>query len=264
MSALARYPARRPDLTGLPESLVELIDKPTLVGPGAQASIQALITRIKAMARPSGLVRMPALLYDDSSKLKIAPPSSASVVAIAASTGGLVALCSALGQLSNAFPPMVIAQHNDPVLGQQFGGLLQEALGRRVVTVEYGAKLQAGRLYVAGSARHLLVRPGQVVGWPAAPGELAPSADQLFSSVAASYGSRAVGVVLTGMGRDGAVGLRQLRKAGGWTIAQDQASAMVDGMPRAARERGACCEVLSLERIGERLAQLAPQGEESR
>src|SRR5205814_5331915 len=87
----------------------------------------------------------------------------------------------------------------------------------------------------------------------AAPGELAPNADVLFESVAPAYGKRAVGIVLTGMGTDGATGLLAMRRAGAWTIAQDRDSCVVFGMPRAAIEADAAREVLSLEEMAPRL-----------
>lgn len=250
MSPLARIPEQRPDLSSLPPHLVELVDKPVLVGAAGPANIAALIGRMKALARigHSNPPREPE---------RRPPPTRCALVVIAASTGGMEALRTVLGRLPASFPPVVIAQHLDPVLGAQFAGLLQSATGQTVVTVDAAVQLQPGRIHVAAPFQHVIVRSGRVASRPAQAGELAPSADQLFSSAAASYGKRAVGIVLTGMGRDGASGLRELREASGWTIAQDEASALVGGMPRAAIDKGACCEVLPLNRIGERLSRLA-------
>lgn len=250
MSPLARIPEQRPDLSSLPPHLVELVDKPVLVGAAGPANIAALIGRMKALARigHAGPPREPE---------RRPPPASCGVVVIAASTGGMEALRTVLGRLPGSFPPVVIAQHLDPVLGAQFAGLLQNAIGQTVVPVEVSAPLAPSRIYVAAPFHHVIVRSGQVAARPAQEGELAPSADRLFSSAAASYAKRAVGIVLTGMGRDGASGLRELREASGWTIAQDEASSLVGGMPRAAMDKGACCEVLPLSRIAERLSRLA-------
>jgi two-component system chemotaxis response regulator CheB len=106
---------------------------------------------------------------------------------------------------------------------------------------------------VAGEGRHLCVRPGFVEGVRARPDELTPSADLLFESAATAAGPCAAGIVLTGMGSDGARGLKSLRDAGAWTIAQDDESSVVWGMPRAASDNGACCEVLALDDIAPRI-----------
>ena len=179
---------------------------------------------------------------------------------MAASTGGLEAIQRVLQRLPGRFPPIVIAQHLDPTLGEQFSGLLRDALRLEVVAVDTTATLQGNRIYVAARAQHIYVRPGCVATRPAQPGELAPSADQLFFSVAGLCGNAALGIVLTGMGHDGARGLRALRDAGSWTIAQDQSSALVSGMPAAAIELGACREILGLDEIAARLSHILPRG----
>jgi two-component system chemotaxis response regulator CheB len=107
-------------------------------------------------------------------------------------------------------------------------------------------------IYVAGEKRHLRVQKDVALPSPAAD-ELAPSADVLFHSVAAAYGPEALGIVLTGMGEDGANGLRALRQAGAWTIGQDRASSVVYGMPRVALEAGALCETVALDEIARRV-----------
>jgi two-component system chemotaxis response regulator CheB len=259
MSALARYPDQRPDLAGLDTHLVELIEKPVLVGPAAERSIAGLLARIKSFGQaPSAASTSKVAVMRPGEAERRQPPMHAAVVLIAASTGGIGALRSVLGGLAAPFPPIVIAQHLDPLLSKQLAVLLHDALGLPVVTVEHSAPLQDSRLYVAAPARHLLIGHGQVLARWTDAGELAPSADQLFTSAAAAYGARAVGVVLTGMGDDGAAGLRRLRDTGGWTVVQDPASAVVDAMPRAACEKQASCEVLPLSAISERLAKLAP------
>lgn len=285
MSHLMRYPEQRADLRGLPGlpgPRVELIEKPVLVGAAAPAAAAALIGRIRALAQvgqpTEARYHLPGQVSGQASGrvpgqgVQEGPPASCALVALAASTGGPEALRGILARLPSPFPPMLIAQHIAPGLAQTLGPVLEQALSappaggpRRsrpvVVTVVDSEPLLPDRLYVAAPGRHLLVRPGApgyATTRAAAPDEPVPSADQLFSSVAA-YGRRAVGVVLTGMGRDGASGLRELRATGGWTIAQDHKTALIDGMPRAALDKGACCEVLTLPEIGERLARLAPE-----
>lgn len=253
MSALARYPEQCPSLDGLPKHLVTLIDKPVLVGEDAKSHMRALIGLVKSRIQTG---KASALRYDKGHGLS--SPSACSLVAIAASTGGVDALHRTLRRLPRSFPPMVIAQHMDPALGTQFASQLQTAIGQRVLVVDRREPLLPNRLYVAAPQSDLTVSEGHVMSRLATAGQLAPSADRLFSSVAVAYGSTAVGIVLTGMGRDGAMGLRQLREAGGYTLAQDPASAVVDGMPRAAKDNGACCDVLTLSELSDLLAQLQP------
>jgi two-component system chemotaxis response regulator CheB len=178
------------------------------------------------------------------------------VIAIAASTGGPPALERVLARLPAAAPPVVIAQHLVPPFSDGFSDWLHQVTGRAAVRVEDREALAEGRLYVAGTQRHLRLRHGLVEAVAAHESELAPSADQLFFSAAASYGPAALGIVLTGMGRDGTRGLTALRQAGGWTIGQDSHTSVVYGMPRSAFEAGACCEVLPLDEVAERLAAL--------
>jgi two-component system chemotaxis response regulator CheB len=153
-------------------------------------------------------------------------------------------------------PPTVVAQHLTPSLARGFAGWLARAAGRPAEVVTRPTPLARGTVYLAEDAHHLRVRRGTVEAVAAAPGEIASNGDLLLRSVAASYGARTFGAVLTGMGRDGAAGLYALRAAGGWTVAQDRESSVVHGMPRAAAEANACCEVLSLDGIRARLEQL--------
>jgi two-component system chemotaxis response regulator CheB len=123
------------------------------------------------------------------------------------------------------------------------------------VSVSVVERLRAGTVYVAPERTHLRLRAGVVEAVAAAQDELSPRVDMLFES-AALYGPLALGVLLTGMGEDGARGLKLMHAAGAWTIGQDRESATVYGMPRRAMEMGAVSEVLSLDAIGSRLAGL--------
>jgi two-component system chemotaxis response regulator CheB len=178
------------------------------------------------------------------------------LIAIAASTGGPPALEEILASLPATIPPVVIAQHLAPSFARGFADWLCGVTRRQVLTVTSGQPLVGGRIYVAGENQHLLVRPGYVEGVSAKANELAPNADLLFQSLAAALGANALGLVLTGMGSDGAIGLKAMRGAGAWTIAQDRDSSVVYGMPRAAAEAGASCEVLALDGIAPRIAQM--------
>jgi two-component system response regulator WspF len=117
---------------------------------------------------------------------------------------------------------------------------------------------EAGHVYLAAGDSHLVVRKNGTLGCQREPSDALyrPSADVLFESVAENWKGRAVGVVLSGMGRDGAAGLAKLRAAGARTVAQDKATSAVYGMPRAAAEAGAASDVLPLERIAPFLTEL--------
>jgi len=121
-----------------------------------------------------------------------------------------------------------------------------------------GEPLTPGAVLLAPDGHHMVLTPGGVVALPpGGPREIRPSADVTMRAVAASLGARAVGVILTGMGRDGAEGLHAMHLAGAHTLAQDEASCIIFGMPRAAIELGAIDEVLPLDRLAGRIGSLA-------
>ena len=175
------------------------------------------------------------------------------VVAIGASTGGPRALAQILAELPASFPAgIVIAQH----MPAGFTGTLAERLNRRsrleVREAAHGDAVEPGRVLLGAGGRQLrLVRDGGRlrVDMPENGDQLLhrPSVDYLFRSVAEAAGSRAIGLVLTGMGDDGAEGLRAMRDAGGRTIVESEESAIIYGMPRAARPAAQQC--VALERI---------------
>ncbi len=186
------------------------------------------------------------------------PPVSADaseidLVAIGASTGGTEAIRHILPQLSERCPPVVIAQHIPPVFSRAFARSLNESCRVEVKEAENGDYLVPGRAVVAPGNLHMIVRRSggqyrvEVKDGPRVCYQR-PSVDVLFHSVAAA-GPRAVGVLLTGMGGDGAEGLLAMRQAGAWTLAQDEASSVVFGMPKVAIQLGAACQVLPLDRI---------------
>lgn len=252
LSALARLPGsieHREAVAALPAGVIALYDKPTLVGPDAR--VDALVRHIKQAQLDRRLLSRVHRAAPQS------PPRQGSVIAIAASTGGLDALRQVLDPLPASAPPVVVAQHMAPDSVSRFAQQLRSHLRAPVVAVEDTAELQPGCVFVTARHAHILLRADQVWVRDAALNELAASADRLFLSAASAHGRSALGLVLTGMGHDGARGLLALREAGGWTIAQDDRSSLVYGMPRAAAEAGACCEVLSLSEITQRLAQIS-------
>lgn len=186
-------------------------------------------------------------------------------VLVAASAGGLGALTSVLSELPADFPaPVAIVQHIEP----HHRSMLAEILGRScslpVTQAADGQEFRAGTVHVAPPDHHLLVDPDGSLSLTRT--ELVhfvrPSADLLFESGAASFGWRAIGVVLTGTGSDGALGVEAIKRVGGTVIAQDEATSAFFGMPGAAINTGSVDFVLPLDQIAEALVSLI--GERSR
>lgn len=183
------------------------------------------------------------------------------IVAIGSSTGGVEALIAVLQKFPQNCPPTVITQHMPPTFTKSFSERLNRLCAPVVQEATDGARLEIGRIYLApGGDRHL-----QVVNASAPSCRLIesapvnghrPSVDVLFDSVAELAGRNAVGVILTGMGRDGASGLLKMRSAGARTIGQNEKTCVVYGMPRVAYELGAVEHQLPLGSIGEEILKL--------
>jgi len=180
--------------------------------------------------------------------------TSAKVVAIGASTGGTEALRTILEAMPADVPGLVIAQHMPEVFTRAFAERLNVSCRIEVKEAVDLDRVLEGRALIAPGNRHLLLRrSGGHYRVEVADGPLVsrhrPSVDVLFRSVAMAAGSNAVGVILTGMGDDGAAGLLEMRQAGAKTLAQDEDSCVVFGMPKEAIQRGAVDEIVGLERM---------------
>jgi two-component system chemotaxis response regulator CheB len=254
MSTLARSHEQRMALNALRLGVVEVINKPVLAGPGGRAGIAAVSKLVRAAA--SVRVGPSVARHAPKPAAEARPSGAVDLIAIAASTGGPPALEKLLAALPRKFPPIVVAQHLAPSFSRGFADWLQSATSREVEMVEGRRPLRRSCIFVPGENQHLRVRLGEVEAVAAGEGELAPNADVLFRSLARYYGAGCVGVVLTGMGDDGAEGLKLMLQAGSWTIAQDRETSVVYGMPRAAVEARACKEVLPLNEIAVRLREL--------
>jgi two-component system chemotaxis response regulator CheB len=182
----------------------------------------------------------------------------ADLVVIGASLGGPRALATLLRGLPSTFPaPIAVVQHIADGFTEGLASWLASESRLDVREAADGDLLRPGRVLVAPTGRHLLVADGVARLSDAPPVDtFRPSVNPLFVSAARSYGSRACGVILTGMGRDGAEGLKAIKAAGGPTLAQDEATSAVFGMPRAAIELGAAERVLPLEDIARALLEL--------
>jgi two-component system chemotaxis response regulator CheB len=194
-------------------------------------------------------------------------PSSSSpqfdVVAIGASAGGVEALHVLVSALPVAFPAAVlIVQHMDPRHKSMLAGLLGRRCPLDVRQATTGEPIRPATVYIAQPDAHLIVRDRKLVLTDTAQVHFSrPSIDLLFHSVADAYGDRAIAVVLSGSGVDGAHGIRSIKTKGGTTMAQDPASAAHPSMPQAARATGCVDVILPLEEIGPAVVNLVIPGQ---
>jgi two-component system chemotaxis response regulator CheB len=192
-------------------------------------------------------------------KIQLRARNEVTLVAIGASTGGTVAVETIIRALPSGMPPILIVQHMPPYITGPFAARLAQISSIEVTEATDGQLVRDGQAVVAPGGKHVtLDKRGaeirvRVREGPRVNGHR-PSVDVLFHSIARSMGSRVVGILLTGMGRDGAEGLAAMRAAGAHTIAQDEATSVVFGMPRAAIELDAAVEIVALPDIASRLA----------
>jgi two-component system chemotaxis response regulator CheB len=175
-------------------------------------------------------------------------------VAIGSSTGGVEALISVLSALPENCPPILVTQHMPATFTRSFAARLDRLCAPHVSEAEDGQPVKLGQILIApGGARHMEIAGGSSPVARLRESDLVnghrPSVDVLFNSMAAVCGSRSVGLILTGMGKDGARGLLAMRNAGARTFGQDEASCVVYGMPKAAFEIGAVERQASLNEL---------------
>jgi two-component system chemotaxis response regulator CheB len=180
------------------------------------------------------------------------------VVALGTSAGGLNALTKVLQSLPTTFPSsIVVVQHLSPDHKSWMADLLGRSVQLRVKQAEHGEIMLPGTVYLAPPDEHLLVGPGKI---QLAHSQLVhfsrPSIDLLFESVAGTYGSRSIAVVLSGGGKDGATGIRAIKEAGGVTLAQSPDSAEFRHLPDTVIETGCVDFIVPLEKMGARLLKL--------
>jgi two-component system, chemotaxis family, protein-glutamate methylesterase/glutaminase len=188
------------------------------------------------------------------------------ILALAASTGGPAAIQAVLRGLGAGFPlPILVVQHIARGFAAALADWLSATLPLAVRTAQQGERLLPGQIYLAPQGHHLVVHAAGMAGLrPFAESDrFCPSADLLFESVAHSYGARAIGLVLTGMGDDGARGMLSLHRAGAPTLAQSAESCVVYGMPRAAVEAGAIMRSAPLTGIVDAICELVGNSTQS-
>jgi two-component system chemotaxis response regulator CheB len=240
------------------------------VGPGHagfHAAGEELVKMVKTMATVKVVGQRTGRRSTFAPSQAVNPPAGAvDVVAIGASTGGPAALATVLGGVpANCPVPMLIVQHISAGFDAGLVEWLSTVTQHKVALAQDGQSLAPGQVLVAPQGKHMGVSMSRRIrldGESAAIGAFRPSVTYLFSSLAKSYGSRAVGVILTGMGNDGSAGLVELHKAGGYVLAQDEASCVVYGMPGAAVAAGVVDRILPLNRIAEALFALLEKEED--
>jgi two-component system, chemotaxis family, protein-glutamate methylesterase/glutaminase len=251
-------------LTALSAGAVDVLAKP-----GAAYSVgdvaEELAERILAAARVN-VRRQLARPADATAPTRLAPLSHTTnqILAIGASTGGTVAIETILRQLPVGTPGTVVTQHMPALFTKSFAQRLDSLCALEVREAADGDSVVSGVVLIAPGDHHLLLRRDGArytvavkVGPPI--NRHRPSVDVMFRSVAKTAGSNALGVILTGMGADGAKGMLEMHEAGARTLAQDESSSVVFGMPKVAIELGGVDEVLSLERIAPRIVELVKQ-----
>jgi two-component system chemotaxis response regulator CheB len=244
------------------------VAKPSDVSSRMQEIAQELISKIKAAAQSRGIAihpepDIPTPRARAKGKAASRPPTK--IIAIGISTGGPQSLHYLLAQLPSDFPgSIVVVQHMPEGFTDMFAKRLDECCALQVKEAQSGDLLLAGRVLICPGNRHLKVKRmplGDVAVLsddPRVNGHR-PSADVMFKSVAEEFGTRAIGVIMTGMGEDGAQGLGLIKATGGTTIAQGEQSCIVFGMPKAAIERGHAMRVIELEAMASTLqAQCLP------
>jgi two-component system, chemotaxis family, protein-glutamate methylesterase/glutaminase len=223
---------------------VDFVAKPDIAsGRTSAAFIAELIEKVKVAAH-ANIPKPKALTDAPKSVIQSGLAATKKIIAMGASTGGTEALFHVLSSLPSNLPGIVIVQHIPPMFSTLFAERLNKALKMRVKEAETGDYIENGLVLIAPGDRHMQVKKlGDRFRVELAVGEKVsghcPSVDVLFNSVAAACGKYAVGVILTGMGSDGAKGLLAMRQKGATTIGQDAASSVVYGMPKVAFDIGA-------------------------
>ncbi|HPU50297.1 MAG TPA: chemotaxis response regulator protein-glutamate methylesterase [Burkholderiaceae bacterium] len=264
---------------GLSEAAAEIVDKIRIASrarvfrrAGAPAVASTAAVRAAPVAMPAGGSGQPASRAPSVFRAAPAPaPALASrsplagvrtgtekLIAIGASTGGTEAIRAILITLPHDFPAVVITQHMPPGFTRSFAERLNSQCRIEVMEARHQERLLPGHAYIAPGGMHLrLERSGAnyiaVLDETEPVNRHRPSVEVLFNSVAQCVGPNAIGVMLTGMGRDGADGMRRMRDAGSYNIAQDEATCVVYGMPREAVLAGAIHESLPIQSIGAHL-----------
>ncbi len=234
---------------------LDAVDTPVLTGSNTQAVAEPLLAKIAVIGKLLGIPSPAAELRE------AFPTSRHRLVAIGASAGGPAAVAAVLESLPANFPAsVVVVQHVDERFAAGMADWLNNRSALPVRLAAEGDSLKTGTVFLAGTDNHLILKSVGHLGYTSEPRDspYRPGIDVFFCSVSKHWRGAAIGILLTGMGRDGAIGLKALRDHGIHTIAQDKTTSAVYGMPKAAAALGAAVEILPLHRIGKRLLEVIP------
>ena len=257
-------------LRALESGALSIVAKPVVNGVQDLAAVaKEIITHVKAAARSNIRNLKPSISQRQT--IKQAPTQTSAlaqtthqVIAIASSTGGTVALQVLLSQLPPDIPGTVIVQHMPPGFTTAFASRLNEMFQFDVVEAQDGDRVIPGRVLIAPGNFHMeMLRSGAFyyikLNQNPPVNSVRPAADVLMKSVAHCAGKNAIGIILTGMGKDGAQGLNDMYNSGSYTIAQDEQSSVVFGMPKAAIDLGCVHSTLPLQDIGRHLLKVVSE-----
>jgi two-component system, chemotaxis family, protein-glutamate methylesterase/glutaminase len=242
-------------LRALSLGAVDVIGKPKL---DLTNGVKEMASEIVARVRAAGSARLVSAVNNPGVKtqypVNTQVQTNHKVIAVAASTGGTEALKVFLQGFPQGVPGMLVVQHMPPVFTRSYAAMLKNLTGFDVREAREGDRVESGTVLLAPGNFHMeLVQAGASLAVHLHQREalhgVRPSADYLFKSVAKSVGSNATGVVLTGMGKDGAEGLLDMKRAGAFTLAQDEETCVVFGMPKEAIAIGAVDQVLALNQL---------------
>lgn len=249
-------------IEALANGAVDFVLKPYNDKPADRSEFaRDIIGKIK-IASQGRIVRQPAVNRVQWKRSDAIPKSgklTRNLIAMGASTGGTRAVCEIICSLPFETPPIVVVQHMPAVFTGLYARRLDELCHFPVKQADDKEELLPGHVYVAPGDKHLVVEShgtrSRICLIDSPPINFhKPSIDLFFQSVADTLRARALGIILTGMGNDGAKGLLAMRQKGAFTIAQDESTSLIFGMPRAAIKLNASCEVIPIDKISERIA----------
>jgi two-component system, chemotaxis family, protein-glutamate methylesterase/glutaminase len=249
-------------LRALELGAIDYVSKPTIdISDGVMALADEIISKVRIAARARVRTRKSTLM--PASEVRLGLPSALDtrrmattdrIIAIGASTGGTQALTEIITVLPESVPGIVVVQHMPPFFTKSFAVRLDEFSRVSVKEATHGDRIERGCVYIAPGGRHMaIIRSGAMYHIELSDGPevnyVKPAVDILFRSVARYAGKNAMGIILTGMGEDGARGLKEMHENGAKTFAQDEASCIVFGMPKKAIEMGGVDKIMQLQMI---------------
>jgi len=263
VSALLQPGEDRRTQMALDAGAVTSIEKPAdAEDPRHEQLARRLLRTVKLMAEVKVVRRRPRIPTVAGGGTNASESDGVEVVAIGASTGGPIALQAILSGLPPAFPvPILVVQHITSGFTRGLAEWLNESTPLQVSAARTGERAEPGSCYIAPDGFHMKVDRGRRLHLTTDPLErsLRPSVSYLLRSVRETFGSQAIGVLLTGMGVDGAAELKDLRDVGATTIAQDEESSVIHGMPGEAVRLGGATQVLPLSEIADTITRLVPK-----